>query len=84
MVKIKPDGFIPEIGASCEEEPALGVSATTPFEDEAVCLALGAIANQRSDGRKENKGNSFLKTLTDTLEDEGESNDDSSKTVAFL
>ena len=43
MVKIKPDGVIPEIGASCMEEPPLWASVTTAFDDEAVRLALGAI-----------------------------------------
>jgi len=35
------------------------------------------IKNLMLDGRRENKGNPFLKTLTDALEDEGETNDDS-------
>jgi len=43
MAKVKPDGVIPEMGASCMEEPPLGVSAAIAFEDEAVGLALGAI-----------------------------------------
>ena len=45
MAEIKPDGFIPEIGVFCTEEPPLGVSVTIAFEDETVCLAFGAIAN---------------------------------------
>ena len=48
MAEIKFDGFISEIGVSCMEEPPLGVSATIAREDEAICLAFGAIANQRS------------------------------------
>jgi len=47
MAEVKPDGVIPEMGASCMEELPLGVSTVTAFEDEAVGLALGAIANQR-------------------------------------
>jgi len=48
MAEVKPDDVIPEMGASCMEELPLGVSAVTAFEDEAVGLALGAIANQRA------------------------------------
>ena len=55
MAKIKPDGVIPEIGASCMEEPPLWASVTTAFDDEAVCLALGAIANQESNARRKKR-----------------------------
>ena len=40
--------LIPEIGASCMEEPPIWVSGITAFEDEAVCLAFGAIATVES------------------------------------
>jgi len=55
MAKIKPDGVIPEIGASCMEEPPLWASVTTAFDDEAVRLALGAIANQESNARRKRR-----------------------------
>ena len=55
MAKIKPDGVIPEIGASCMEEPPLWASVATAFNDEAVRLALGAIAKQESDAKTEGK-----------------------------
>ena len=45
------------------EEPPLWVSGTTAIEDEAVCLAFGAIAikDPMLDEGKEYKGSSFLK-----------------------
>ena len=40
--------LLPEIGASCMEEPPIWVSGATAFEDEATCLAFGAIATVES------------------------------------
>ena len=40
--------LIPEIGASCMEELPIWVSGTIAFEDEAVCLAFGAITTEES------------------------------------
>ena len=54
---------LPEIGVSCMEEPPIWVSGTTAFEDEAVCLAFGAIVikDPMLDEGNENKESSFLK-----------------------
>ena len=61
MVEIKSDGFLylKEGFPAWRNRP----SETTAFEDEAVCLAFGAIAikDPMLDERKENKGSSFLK-----------------------
>ena len=46
------------------EEPPLWVSGTTAFEDEAVCLAFGAIVIKDSmlyEGNEESKESFFLK-----------------------
>jgi len=48
MAKTKSDGLLPEIGASCTEEPPIWASGATAFEDEAACLAFGAIATVKS------------------------------------
>jgi len=62
------------------EEPPSWISGTTAFEDEAVCLAFGAIVIEDSmlemKERRRTKKTSFL-NLTDANEEEGESNDDS-------
>ena len=52
MAKFKPNSIIPEIGASCAEEPPLWASTTAAFEDDAVGLALGAIVNQETDDER--------------------------------
>jgi len=36
--------LLPEIGASCVEETPIGVSGAAVLEDEATCLAFGAIS----------------------------------------
>jgi len=64
MAKFKPNGIIPEIRASCAEEPPLWASATAAFEDDAVGLVLGAIGDQESDDgmkRDEQRKTPFLK-----------------------
>ena len=46
------------------EEPPIWVSGTTAFEDEAVCLAFGAIVIEDlmfGEGNEENKESFFLK-----------------------
>ena len=56
--------FLPEIGVSCIEEPPIWVSGMMAFEDEAVCLAFGAIVIEDSmldEGNEENKEIFFLK-----------------------
>ena len=71
--------LIPEIRASCMGEPPIWVSGTTAFEDEAVCLAFGAIATVESVlkmvGTRRTKLRVFL-TLRGSNGEE-ESNDDS-------
>ena len=71
--------LLPEIGASCMEEPPIWVSGTTAFEDEAVCLAFGAIATVESVlkmvGTKRTKPRAFLNPKRSNEEEE--SNDDS-------
>ena len=71
--------LLPEIGASCMEEPPIWVSGTKAFKDEAVCLAFGAIATVESVlkmvGTKRTKPRAFLNPKRPNEEDE--SNDDS-------
>ena len=70
--------LLPEIGASCMEEPPIWVSGATAFEDEAVCLAFGAIATVESVLKmvKTEKSFKLFLTLRGSNEEE-ESNDDS-------
>ena len=71
--------LLPEIGASCMEEPPIWVSEATAFEDEAVCLAFGAIATVESVLKmvkmKRTKPRAFLNP--NRSNEEEESNDDS-------
>jgi len=71
MAKFNPNGIIPEIRASCAEEPPLWVSVTAAFEVEAICLALGAIGDQESDDGETEK-DPFLKNPNRCARDERE------------
>ena len=71
--------LLPEIWASCMEEPPIWVSGTIAFEDEAVCLGFGAIVTEESVLRMKEMRRIKLRvflTLRGSNEEE-ESNDDS-------
>jgi len=71
--------LLPEIGASCMEKSPIWVSGTTAFEDEAVCLAFGAITIVESVLKmvetRRTKPQAFLNPKRP--DEEEESNDDS-------
>ena len=70
-----------EMGASCVEAPSICVSEAAALEDEATCLAFGAIAIVKSLLKTMKMKKSFKLFLTlDTKlseEEEEESNNDS-------
>ena len=61
------------------EETPIGASEAAVFEDEATCLAFGAISTVKSVSKtvKIEKASSFSLTLNVMLGEEEESNDDS-------
>ena len=78
--------LLPEMGASCAEGPPIWVSEAATLEDEATCLAFGAIAIVKSvlKTMKMKKSFKLFLTLDKKLnEEEEESNDDSWKNVVF-
>jgi len=81
MVEISLDAVsLPEMGASCVGGPPIWASGAITLENEATCLAFGAIAivklmSQMKKNRKISK--LFLTLDTSLSEEEEEFNDDS-------
>ena len=79
--------LVPEMGASCMEEPPIWTSEATALEDETVGLFFGAISTVKLVLKMKESRKSFkLFLILDTRlsGEEEESNDDPRKTVVFL
>jgi len=78
--------LLPEMGASCVEEPSIWISWAIALEDEEAGLVFGAISTVKSvlkTIKLEQSFKLFLTIDTKLSEEEEESNDNSWKTVIF-
>ena len=78
--------LLPEMGASCVEEPPIWISGVIALEDKEAGLVFGAISTEKLvlKTKKIKIFNLFLTLDTKLSEEEEESNDDSWKTVVFI